>query len=65
MSQGGMSMGHYEGWDGVWPSDAQVGWICPRCETFIPRGAEHDCEVTSPKIIESLDSVKNKEIRNG
>jgi hypothetical protein len=38
-------MGHYEGWDNVWHGDGQVlGWICPRCEKFVPMYQEHICE---------------------
>ena len=37
-------MGYYEGWDNVWGDNGQIlGWICPRCEQFVPMYKEHIC----------------------
>ena len=38
-------MGYYEGWDNVWCDKGQMlGWLCPRCEKFVPMYQEHTCE---------------------
>ena len=38
-------MGYYEAWDNVWCDGIQVmGWVCPRCEKFVPMYDEHSCE---------------------
>ena len=38
-------MGYYEGWDNVWGDKGQIlGWLCPRCEKFVPMYQEHTCE---------------------
>jgi hypothetical protein len=43
-------MGNYEGWDNVWRSDGQVmGWLCPRCEKFVPIYQEHRCQAVEPE----------------
>ena len=43
-------MGCYEGWDGVWCNDILVmGWLCPRCEEFVPMYEEHSCEAVEPE----------------
>jgi hypothetical protein len=43
-------MGFYEGWDNVWCVKAKpLGWLCPRCEKFIPMDQEHSCETVKPE----------------
>ena len=43
-------MGYYEGWDNVWRNDVQVmGWLCPKCEKFVPIYQEHSCAIVEPE----------------
>ena len=52
-------MGYYEGWDNVWGDNRQIlGWICPRCEQFVPMYQEHICSAA-----ESDQSMQMSEAR--
>lgn len=54
-------MGYYEGWDGVWRSDMQIGWVCPRCERFVSKYDEHSCEATQAELgIQELETQHEK-----
>lgn len=53
-------MGYYEGWDNVWCNKGQMlGWLCPRCEKFVPMYQEHSCEaVESEQPIQISEAEK-------
>ena len=52
-------MGYYEGWDNVWCDKGQMlGWLCPRCEKFVPMYQEHSCEA-----VESEQPIEKSQIR--
>ena len=51
-------MDYYEGWDAMWCNDMQVmGWLCPRCEKFVPVYEEHSCKVADPE--QRITSIGN------
>lgn len=56
-------MGYYEGWDSVWRDNVQVGWICPRCEKFVPKGEEHSCiTMQQEPRVQMSETGKHEEI---
>ena len=57
-------MGYFEGWDNCWSNSSYVlGWICPRCEQFIPMYEEHTCGVVESEKKIQMDLHADEEVK--
>lgn len=57
-------MGYYEPWDNVWGDKGQIlGWLCPKCEKFVPRNEEHICEAPKSEPRTQVFAARQEEQR--